>query len=834
MNIQKINSLSYWSSPKEQVLSVLETSERGLSEHEAADRLKQFGPNELAKEKKKPFLIKFLGKFSNPLILILIFASVVSGLLGELTNFFIITFIIIFSAVIDFYQEYQADNAVEKLRRKVSLTATVLRDDIKKELPLSQIVPGDLIFLSAGGIVPADARLLESRDLMVDQSSLTGESYPQEKQTDIGINDQAPVIARTNSVFMGTHVLMGQGQAIVVRTGQLSEFGHVSQVLVEKRPATEFEKGIHSFGLMIMKITIILVLFIFFVNAVLRGEILNSLLFSLALAIGLAPELLPMILTINLSRGAMRMAKKDVIVKDLPAIQNFGSMEVLCTDKTGTLTEGKISLEAFEDLEQKKNENVLLYGHLNSVNQAGLKTPLEKTLMTQKLATSGFKKVDELPFDFTRKRLSVIYRYQNEHLLITDGAPEGILPLCNFSADQKKKADQRFRTLSSQGLRVLAVASKKVPDKEKYTLSDENDLIFVGFLIFSDPPKKTAYEALQHLEKQGVTLKILTGDNELVTEKVCREIGLPIKGILLGSEISKLSEEEFQEQCLKTTIFARLDPEQKEKIILTLKKSNLVVGFLGDGINDAPSLRAADIGISVNNAVDVAKESADLILLKKDLHVLKDGVDEGRKTHGNVMKYIMMGTSSDFGNMTSLAATSLFLPFLPMLPVQILLNDLLYDMTQLVIPSDNVDSVYINKPKKWDINFIKKFMLVFGPLSSLFDFLTFFLLLLVFKASHQMFQTGWFIESISTQTLIVFAIRTKMVPFYKSRPSVILTAMLFLVVAFAWIIPLTPLGNLFSFTPLPPQFYLIILSIIASYVAIVELAKRWFYRRNEI
>lgn len=799
-------------------MNLPETKESGLSEHEAVQRLKIFGPNQLAREKKKPFLLKFLAKFSNPLILILIFASLISGLLGELTNFFIITFIIIISAVIDFYQEHQADTAVEKLRRKVSLTATVLRDGLKREIPLSQIVPGDLIFLAAGDIVPADAGLFNCRDLLIDQAALTGESFPREKQTG-------------NSVLMGTHVLLGEGQAIVAKTGERTEFGHVSQSLVEKRPATEFEKGIQNFGLMIMKITIVLVLFIFFINAFLRGEILNSLLFSLALAIGLAPELLPMILTINLSRGATRMAKRGVIVKDLPAIQNLGSMEVLCTDKTGTLTEGKISLESYEDLEQKKNEDVLLYGHLNSINQAGLKTPLEKSLLTQKLETSGFKKIDEIPFDFKRKRLSVIYHYQHRYLLITDGAPEGILPLCHFSNTDRKRVEERFKNLSGQGLRVLAVASKKLVKKDKYTMNDENDLTFAGLLIFSDPPKKTAAEALQHLEKQGVTLKILTGDNELVTEKVCRDLGLPVKGVLLGSEIKNLGEAEFQKLCQKTTIFARLDPEQKQKVILTLKKSGLVVGFLGDGINDAPSLRAADIGISVDNAVDVAKEAADLILLKKDLHVLKDGVDEGRKTHGNVMKYIMMGTSSDFGNMASLAATSIFLPFLPMLPVQILLNDLLYDVTQLVIPSDNVDRVYTLRPKKWDIHFIKKFMLVFGPISSLFDFLTFFVLLWVFRASSSMFQTGWFIESITTQTLIVFSIRTGVVPFFKSKPSTILALVLLTVVLTAWLIPLSPLATYFGFAEVPLSFYLTVLILLIFYFSIVELTKKWFFQK---
>lgn len=847
MTFKDLDQLKYWSVTKEELLSILEAKETGLSEKEAQDRLKIFGPNELAKKKKNGFILKFLSKFANPLVLILLFASFISALLGETTNFIIISAIVVLSGVLDFYQEYRAENAAEKLRKKVSLTATVLRDGIKKEISHSGLVVGDVVLLSVGDIVPADCRLLSANDFLVNQSSLTGESYPQEKKVDTGASEHALVIDRINSIFMGTTVALGEATAIVVKVGNKTEFGKIEKELLVKRPETEFQKGLKSFGYMIMKLTFILVIFVFFVNALIRHEIVDSFLFSLALAIGLAPELLPMIITINLSRGAVRMSKKGVIVKDLQAIENFGSMEVLCTDKTGTLTEGKTEYIGGEDIEEKENKLLDLYGFLNGIFQAGFKSPMEKAIV-EKIRnmneSNDFRKVDELSFDFERKRLSIIYEEngnKDKFLLITNGAPEEIFKLCDnlilgerkirLTEEKKEKIKKRFNELSSQGIRILAVAFKEVQSKREYSLDDESNLTFLGLLKFYDPPKTTVHESIANLINKGIELKILTGDNELVTRKVCSDIGLLVKKSASGEMIDQVNDDELFGLVRETTIFTRLSPQQKVRIILALKKNNLVVGFLGDGINDATSLRAADIGISVNNAVDVAKESADLILLKRDLKVLGEGVIEGRKTHGNVMKYIMMGSSSDFGNMFSLASASLFLPFLPMLPVQILLNDLLYDITQLVIPSDNVDKVYEVKPKKWDIKFIKRFMFIFGPISSVFDLLTFFLLYFVLRASTQLFQSGWFVESIVTQSLIVLSIRTSKTPFYKSKPSLILLSAILLIVFVGLIFPLSPLAELFMFTKLPPKFYLMLVLIIISYGTIVEFTKKWFYKK---
>lgn len=836
-NLQQ--TIPYWSYTKEKLFADLHTSEEGLSSEEAEKRIKKFGLNTLVKKKKNPFATFFL-QFLNPLILILLFASLISVFLGEITEFIIIASIIFISGIIDFYQQYHAEKASEKLNQHVSITATVIRKGIKQEISIKKITVGDIIHLSVGDLVPADARLLSVNGLLVTQSVLTGESFPQEK-VNLVFAEKSEIVKRKNCVFMGTNVISGEGEAIVCRVGNATEIGSIAKELVAKRPETEFDRGIKNFGLLVMKITFALTILVFFINAIVKHDILNSFLFAVALAVGLTPELLPMIITINLAKGALRMAKKGVIVKDLPAIQNFGSMDVLCTDKTGTLTEDKIHLDHVIDLEGKENENIFLYGYINSVYQLGFKSPLEQAIERHKqLHIANYKKIAELPFDFFRKRLSIVITYQGKHYLVTKGDPFAIASICTTYtsegkthqlSDTKKDAYKKLLVEhGAMGFRVLGVAVKEIVEKDTYTVHDEKEMTLFGLIAFSDPTKESAKEAVKLLGKNGITIKVLTGDNEFVTRKVCMDLELPVENVMTGTQLENLHEGAFLHAIKHATIFAGLNPSQKEQIILGLKKLDFTVGFLGDGINDAPSLKSADIGISVQNGVDVAKESADLILLHRDLHVLKDGVIEGRRTYANVMKYIMMGTSSNFGNMISVAGASFFLPFLPMLPVQILLNNLLYDFSQLTIPSDNVDIESLHKPRKWNLSFIKHFMLVFGPVSSLFDFLTFFLLLFLLRVHAQTFQTSWFVESLFTQTLIIFSIRTKKVPFFLSKPSGLLVVSSLAIAYIAISLPFTPIAKFFSFTPPPLPFYALLFIITACYFTLVELIKNWFYK----
>ncbi|MEO6077721.1 MAG: magnesium-translocating P-type ATPase [Candidatus Andersenbacteria bacterium] len=823
---------AYWQESEQELLATLGTSNHGISEQEAEKRLRMYGRNIFVQRKIDSIFVRFLKKFKNPLILILLFASVVSASLGELSNFIIIAIIILVSVIIDVIQEGNAERAVEALQKKVSVTATVLRKKKPQEIPLADIVVGDIILLSAGDIIPADARVLEAQELLVDQSVLTGESFPQAKLVQAIRGVAVDYTDRVNTVFMGTHVHSGSGRAVVVKTGKGTELGKIADQISLKRPETDFERGIKSFGYLLMKTTLALVIFVFFVNAFLRHSVLDSFLFALALAVGLTPELLPLITTVNLARGALRMSKKNVVVKYLPAIQNFGSMNVCCMDKTGTLTENRIILERYEDALGRESKKVLLFGFLNAVFQSGLKSPLEEAVLAHgEVVHTGYKKVQELPFDFFRKRLSVVVSYREKNILISKGAPEEVLAVCALPHGKNIAALDRFKELSSQGFRVLAVAYKAVPSRKSYSATDEARMNYLGLMAFYDPPKRSSKKVLQELIAHGVNIKILTGDGDAVTRHVCEKLGLPIAGIVLGSAIDHMNDRALGALIEKTTIFARLNPVQKNRIILLLKQRGSVVGYLGDGINDAPSLKSADIGISVNNAVDIAKESADIILLKKDLRVLLDGVKEGRKTHGNIMKYLMMGTSSNFGNMVSMAGASLFLPFLPMLPVQILLNNLLYDFSELAVPSDHVDEEYMLRPKKWDIAFIKKFMIIFGPISSLIDIATFGILLLVFHANMAFFQTGWFVESLVTQLLIIFSIRTRIVPFTKSMPSKLLTIGSIGVALIAIAIPYSPLASWFSFVPLPVSFFGWLILLVVAYISIVEMAKKIVYRQ---
>ena len=830
--------------PVDELITRLNTSQSGLTSREATNRLETYGYNEFAKRKKRTNIVKFLLHFSNPLIIILLLAGLLSIFLGEEINATIIFSIVILSMVLEVYQESKAEKAAEKLKEKVTTTATVLRDDAKQEIKLSEIVPGDIVHLSAGDIIPADARVINAKDLFVNQSALTGESFPLEKTAEPLKAKSAAITEWNNYLFLGTSVVSGTAAAVVVRTGNLTEYGKIAQKLVERQPETEFEKGLRRFGFLMMEVTFLLVLFVFLIRGVRYPEdTLNSLLFAVALAVGLTPELLPMIISVTLSKGALEMSKKNVIVKRLTAIENFGSMDVLCTDKTGTLTENKITLVLHVDMEGKDDEKVLLYSFLNSFYETGLKSPLDEAILRhQDIDIRNYQKIDEVPFDFTRRRVSVVVEYEKQRIMIVKGAPEEIVRVCSYcehkghifdlTGELQKKIEQKYYDLSSEGFRVLGVAYKKIKEqKQVHSISDESDMAFLGFVAFIDPPKETAKESLQLLTKAGIELKILTGDNELVTRKTCEQLCFKIKDVVLGNEIAQMQDDALARVAEEANIFARVTPAQKDRIMNAVRNNGHVVGYLGDGINDAPSLKTADVGISVDNAVDVAKESADIILLQKDLTVLQNGILEGRKTFGNSMKYIMMGTSSNFGNMFSVAGASMFLTFLPMLPIQILLNNLLYDLSELTIPVDNVDSEYVEKPKRLDISFIRKYMIFIGPISSIFDFLTFFTMLFVFSAGAQLFQTAWFIESLCTQTLVIFVIRTRRTPFYKSRPSRLLLFSSLSIVGVALIMPFTPLGALFEFVTPPWTFFIILAVLIGAYLTLVEIVKKWFYKR---
>jgi Mg2+-importing ATPase len=857
-----LSSEELLSLPTNELLSRLNTSSVGLSAQEAENRLEVYGRNEFARKKKRAAIFNFLSRFKSPLVIILMIAGGVSAALGSIPSVIVIYTMVFLSVSLAYYQENNASKAAELLREKVATLATVLRDNTKQEIKLPLIVPGDIIHLSAGDITPADARIIDAKDLFVNQSALTGESFPVEKTSAPIKNRGASITEWNNYLFMGTSIVSGTAMALVVRTGGYTEYGKIAAKLVEKAPETEFERGTKQFGFLIMQVTFLLVMFVFLINALLHPNangILNALLFAVALAVGLTPELLPMIITINLSKGAQRMSKKGVIVKRLSSIETFGSMNVLCTDKTGTLTENQIKLLLHIDMEGKEEEKVLLYSFLNSRLQTGLKSPLDEAILEhQEIDIAKYQKIDEVPFDFVRRRVSVVVEKERQRFFIAKGAPEEILKVCSYyeidglisdiSEEIRKKIEQKYFDLSAEGLRVLGVASKKLrEEKAVYSINDESDMTFLGFVAFLDPPKETAKLSLQMLSKANVELKILTGDNELVTRKVCNELGFEVKGVVLGNEIALMTNESLSVVVEDANVFARVTPAQKDRIISVLKANGHVVGFMGDGINDAPSIKTSDVGISVSNAVDVARESADIILLKNDLTVLGEGVLEGRKTFGNTMKYIMMGVSSNFGNMFSAAGGSIFLAFLPMLPIQILLNNLLYDTSQTVMTTDNVDAEYIVRPKRWDISFIRKFMVTIGPVSSLFDFATFFTMIFIFGIPFGLsasgvplatpfqqgqFQTAWFVESLCSQTLVVLIIRTRKVPFYKSKPSKYLVLMLLSVISFAIIMPFTPIGAFFGFVPPPLAFYLALAGILGAYALLAETVKKWFYKRN--
>ena len=827
----------------EELFKMFHSSDHGLSEQEAIKRVHEFGHNVLVQEKKDFWILKYLSNFTNPLVLILLFAAVASFVLGQAIDAIIIFIVVIFSTTLNFFQEYHASKAAQKLEDRVATHATVVRDGKEQEIKIRNITFGDVILLQAGDIIPADARIIEAKDFFVNQSSLTGESFPVEKVAIPQQHTHESLTELTNIVFSGSNVTTGSAKALVIQTGNKTEFGKIAAKLQEAPIESEFTNGIKKLSILIMKATVFFVLFIFLVNTGLKeGNFFDSFTFAVAIAVGLTPELLPMIMSVTMAKGSFNMAKKGVIVKRLASIPDFGEMDILCTDKTGTLTENKIELVTYTDVAGNHSEQVLLQAYLNSFYQTGIKNPMDEAVIQyKKEEIKDFKKVDEIPFDFERRKMSVIVQKGSSRTIITKGAPEEILKSC-ASYQQKdvvKKLDhathekilKQYHDLSNQGYRVLAIATKQIHDKKTvYEKSYESDLAFLGFIGFLDPAKKGIKEILTDLEAMGIEVKVITGDNELVTQKICNDVGLPIKGIILGTEIAHMTTEALRAAVKGKTIFARCSPEEKNRIITALRARKHVVGYLGDGINDAPSLKAANIGISVNNAVDVAKESADMILTHKSLQELKDGVLEGRKTFGNTMKYIMMGISANFGNMFSVLGAVLFLPFLPMLPIQILLNNLLYDLSQISIPTDNVDEEYIQQPKKWDMTFIRNFMLVFGPISSLFDFLTFYFLYAIFKLPAAAFQTGWFIESLATQVLVIYIIRTRRTPFLESIPSKYLIVTTLLAVGTAFLLPFIGIGSFFSFVQLPQIILITICFIVLGYLLTVELAKRIFYK----
>jgi Mg2+-importing ATPase len=821
----------------------------GLTRAEAAARLQHYGHNRLQPATQRAMLLQFLAHFRNPLVLILLVASAISALTGDATGALIIGLIVLMSVTLDFVQAYRAGRAAERLALQVAVTATVLRDGQPRTLPVTALVPGDVVLLSAGNLVPADARLLAANDFFVNQAQLTGEPYPVEKRPTPAnrasvASDPAAAWALEDedAVFMGSSVVSGSARVQIGRTGSATALGQIAVSLAQPAPPTAFENGIRQFGLLIMRLTLLLVLFTLLVNVALHRSLLESFLFAVALAVGLTPELLPMVVSVTLTRGALRMARLNVIVKRPSAIQDMGAMDVLCTDKTGTLTEAKIRLERHVDATGQDNPQVLALAYLNSYFESGLKSPLDDAILAHaEIDVSDWHKIDEVPFDFERRRVSVLVQRAGARRLAVKGAPEDILRLCThyqdptgataaLDASAQARIEALFDSLGEEGFRVLGIAWRDVAlDHPHAVVSDESELVFAGFAAFLDPPKASAAQALKAMAASGVAVKIVTGDNERVTRHVCRQLGVAIEGVLTGTEVAALQDDALQARVEGVNLFCRVNPAQKNRIILALKARGHVVGYLGDGINDAPSLHTADVGISVDGAVDVAKQAAAMILLKHDLMVLHQGLLEGRRTFGNVMKYIMMATSSNFGNMFSMAAATLFLPFLPMLPLQILLNNLLYDVSEITLPLDHVDAEDLARPKTWDMGFIRNFMLTIGPISSLFDLLTFYLLLTLFNAHEGLFRTGWFVESIATQVLVIFVIRTRRNPL-RSHPNRWLVWTSLAVLGVALLLPFTALAPYLGFVPLPLSYFGLLTALLIAYLMAVEGGKQWFYR----
>lgn len=820
--------------PLDELLRELGTSTAGLSEAESASRLNRDGPNDTAGGESVALRGEWLRTLANPLLGILLFAGVASAILGQKSDVLIIAAIVVSSSALDLWQTTRSRRAVTRLQSSVAPTAKVYRDGASVLLPRSRVVVGDVVQLAAGDLVPADLRLLQARDLHVHQSALTGESLPVEKVTvRESLTESGPECPAL--LFLGTSVVSGTATAVVVATGSRTAFGDVIARLGARPDETEFDRGMKSFGNLILRTVFVLVLFILVVHLSFGRNALDSLLFAVALAVGLTPEFLPLITTVTLAEGALAMAKQKVIVKHLASIQNLGSIDILCSDKTGTITSGEMSLDAALDPFGVPSERALAAGCLNSAFQTGLASPLDAAILTAHAPPPGYEKTDEIPFDFERRRLSVVLRHDAELVMVSKGAPEGILPGCShyeaagrvepLGEEARERCRETFRRLSEDGFRVLAVACRSVSGPDGHTVDDEREMTLLGYLTFADHLLEGTRESISRLQRDGVSIKILTGDNELVTAHVCRQAGLDVGSIVLGPDILALDAEGLGRVAERNTLFARLSPAAKHRIIRALKSRGHTVGFLGDGINDAPSLHGADVGISVAGAVDVAREASDIILLERRLDVLHAGIMEGRRAFANVRKYLLMGTSSNFGNMLSMAGAALVLPFLPMLPTQLLLNNFLYDVAQVTIPSDRVDAALLEKPARWDVRNIQRFMLVIGPVSSGYDFLTFWLLLRVFHFDPIRFRTGWFVESLVTQTLVLFVIRTMDLP-WKSRPSALLFVTTALVTGVATLLPYLPFAERLGFAPLPLVYLPTLVVLVTTYLAMVELVKR--------
>jgi Mg2+-importing ATPase len=838
----------------EELLRNLRTSDNGLTQADAEERARSTGPNEIAQERKQGGIVRVLKIIRNPLVILLSTLSAISFLTGDPRAGSVMLGMVALSVGLRFWQEARADSAAEKLKAMIHVTATVVRDGTAREIPLRDLVPGDIVRLAAGDMIPGDVRLLSSKDVFVNQGSLTGESLPVEKFHDPETEKGTSPTELKNICFMGTSVESGTATAVVVTTGVETYLGSMASSITGERALTSFDQGLNRFTWLMMQFMAVMVPLVFFINGFTKHDWKGAFFFALAAAVGLTPEMLPMIVSVCLSNGALAMSRKKVIVKRLNSIQNFGGMDVLCTDKTGTLTEDRVVLMRHCNIAGRESDDVLLAGYLISYFQTGLKNLLDRAILDStdfrgKAIVEKYKKLDELPFDFTRRMMSVLVADpEGKAILLTKGAPEDVFHRCShFELDGKLSPMETDRmvglkaeydSLSNDGFRVLAVASKELPGKQICAKADESELVLRGYVAFLDPPKNTAGPALAALAKHGVAVKILTGDNHLISRKICKDVGLQADPMLLGDDVQKMSDAELAERAEKATLFARLSPADKERVIRVLRSKGHVVGFMGDGINDAPALRAADVGISVDTATDIAKESADLILLEKDLMVLEGGVIEGRKVFANIVKYIRMGASSNFGNMFSVLGASAFLPFLPMAPIQVLTNNLLYDFSQVPIPADAVDEEQVARPRPWDIGEIRRFILYIGPISSIFDYTTFFVMLWIFRcwgpSRASLFQTGWFVESLMTQTLIIHVIRTNKIPFLQSRASWALTATTLCIMAIGVWLPYSPLASALGFTHLPRLYWPILMLTLLSYMGLTQIIKVWLLRKHWI
>ncbi len=838
----------------DQLLLDLRTSLGGLMQVDAEERARTIGPNEIAQERKQHWPLRLLKTTRNPLVILLTTLSAVSFLTGDTRGGTVMAIMVALSVGLRFWQEARADTAAQKLKAMIHVTATVIRDGAAREIPLRDLVPGDVVRSAAGDMIPGDVRLLSSKDIFVSQGSLTGESLPVEKFHDPETKEERPPTELKNICFMGTSIESGTATAVVVTTGVQTYFGSMARSITGERVQTSFDQGLNRFTWLMMKFMAVMVPLVFIINGFTKHDWEASFFFALAVAVGFTPEMLPMIVSVCPSSGALAMSRKKVIVKRLNSIQNFGGMDVLCTDKTGTLTEDRVVLMRHCNVVGRESDDVLLDGYLISYFQTGLKNLLDQAILDssdfhRKAVVEKYKKLDEIPFDFTRRMMSVLVEDpEGKSILLTKGAPEQIFLRCSqfeldgklsgMDAEQMVGLKQEYDDLSDDGFRVLAVATKELSEKQICTKDDERELVLRGYVAFLDPPKDTAARALAALHKHGVTVKILTGDNHLISRKVCKDVGLSADPMLLGDDVEKMADAELAEAADRTVLFARLSPAHKERVIRALRDTGHVVGFMGDGINDAPALRAADVGISVDSATDIARESADLILLEKNLMVLEEGVKEGRKVFANTIKYIRMGASSNFGNMFSVLGASAFLPFLPMTPIQVLTNNLLYDFSQVPIPSDAVDEEQVTRPRPWNIGEINRFILFIGPISSIFDYTTFFVMLYLFNcwdpSRAPLFQTGWFVESLMTQTLIIHVIRTNKIPFLQSRASLALTATTISIMALGVWLPYSPLASALGFTHLPRLYWPILLLTLLGYVGLTQIVKVWLLRRDWI